>query len=46
LSPRPLDAHQTAFAIAEALAHLNHLIRRGSVRRQADDNGVWLYQAT
>ncbi len=43
---RPLDAHQTAFATAETLAHLNHLVALGAVGRRIDDTGVWLYQAT
>jgi glyoxylase-like metal-dependent hydrolase (beta-lactamase superfamily II) len=30
---RPLDAHQTAFALGEALAHLHYLERRGALER-------------
>ena len=42
---RPLDAHQMQFATGETLAHLNHLLSLGTVRRAADPRGVWLYQA-
>lgn len=31
---RDLDAHQTTFAVGEALAHLNHLVASGVVRRE------------
>jgi glyoxylase-like metal-dependent hydrolase (beta-lactamase superfamily II) len=33
LFPRPLDPHQTVFAVGEAVAHLNHLIRKGRLER-------------
>lgn len=33
LFDRDLDPHQTTFAIGEALAHLNHLLATGRVRR-------------
>ncbi|HSM92649.1 MAG TPA: MBL fold metallo-hydrolase [Anaeromyxobacteraceae bacterium] len=33
LFDRPLDPHQTTFAIGEALAHLNHLVAQGRVAR-------------
>jgi glyoxylase-like metal-dependent hydrolase (beta-lactamase superfamily II) len=32
--PRDLDPHQTTFAIGEGLAHLNHLVEAGRVRRE------------
>ncbi len=44
LFDRPLDAHQTGFAIGETLAHLNHLRRQGRVRRESDGDGVWRYR--
>ena len=33
LFPRRLDMHQIGFAIAETLAHLNHLCRKGQMKR-------------
>jgi glyoxylase-like metal-dependent hydrolase (beta-lactamase superfamily II) len=37
---RDLDPHQTVFAIGEALAHLNHLVRLGRLRRQLQADGI------
>ncbi len=37
---RTLDAHQTAFALGESMAHLNLLWHAGALRRQADAHGV------
>jgi glyoxylase-like metal-dependent hydrolase (beta-lactamase superfamily II) len=34
LFERPLDAHQTTFAIGEAIAHLNHLVALRAVGRE------------
>ncbi|HEU4386127.1 MAG TPA: MBL fold metallo-hydrolase [Anaeromyxobacteraceae bacterium] len=34
LFPRELDPHQSTFAVGEGLAHLNHLVRAGMVRRE------------
>ncbi len=45
LFARPLDAHQTGFALAETLAHLNRLIAHGSLRRWRTDDDILLYQA-
>jgi glyoxylase-like metal-dependent hydrolase (beta-lactamase superfamily II) len=42
---RPLDAHQTGFALAETLSHLNRLLRAGRLDRWADADGAWLYRA-
>lgn len=42
---RPLDPHQTGFALAETLAHLNYLLGRGELSRWANEAGVLLYQA-
>lgn len=41
---RTLDTHQMSFAAGEALAHLNHLVSTGRLRRhhRADD-GAWLF---
>jgi glyoxylase-like metal-dependent hydrolase (beta-lactamase superfamily II) len=45
LFTRPLDAHQTGFALAETLAHLNRLLRCGRLERWPADDGAWLYRA-
>ncbi len=43
LFDRELDAHQLGFALGEALAHLNYLVRRGRLKRHIDDAGRYLY---
>jgi glyoxylase-like metal-dependent hydrolase (beta-lactamase superfamily II) len=40
LFPRELDTHQVMFAMGEAIAHLNHLVRQGDLYRQVDGEGV------
>lgn len=50
LFPRALDPQQMLFAVGETLAHLNHLIERGAVRRSwrpgsGPAGGVWCYTA-
>ena len=42
---RELDAHQTTFAMAESLAHLNMLWHGGQLHRQRGDDGVWRFSA-
>ena len=37
---RELDIHQMTFAMGEAIAHLNYLLRRGKLHRQLCDDGV------
>jgi glyoxylase-like metal-dependent hydrolase (beta-lactamase superfamily II) len=37
---RELDIHQLTFAMGEAIAHLNYLLRRGKLHRQLCDDGV------
>ena len=37
---RELDLHQMTFAMGEAIAHLNYLLRRGKLSRQLCDDGV------
>ncbi|GAA4425919.1 hypothetical protein GCM10023090_21210 [Acidovorax lacteus] len=37
---RPLDAHQTTFALGEAIAHLHRLWKEGAVTRHTDAQGV------
>ena len=37
---RPLDRHQMAFALGEALAHLNYLTARGALARVRNGGGV------
>jgi glyoxylase-like metal-dependent hydrolase (beta-lactamase superfamily II) len=41
---RKLDAHQIGFAVGEALAHLQHLVRLGRLRRRERADGVYLYE--
>jgi glyoxylase-like metal-dependent hydrolase (beta-lactamase superfamily II) len=40
---RPLDAHQTFFAMGEAIAHLHYLYYAGKVRRTVGADGVVRY---
>jgi glyoxylase-like metal-dependent hydrolase (beta-lactamase superfamily II) len=42
---RQLDAHQSRFAIGEALAHLNYLVDDGRMARDEDADGVWRFAA-
>jgi glyoxylase-like metal-dependent hydrolase (beta-lactamase superfamily II) len=37
---RPLDRHQTVFALGEALAHLHYLVAQGEIERAAGGDGV------
>ena len=37
---RPLDRHQMAFALGEALAHLHYLTGQGALARVLDSDGV------
>ncbi len=43
LFKRPLDAHQTTFALGEAVAHLNRLWHAGQLVRTRDAQGVWRF---
>ena len=40
---RPLDAHQTFFAMGEAIAHLHYLYYAGRARRAVDPDGIMRY---
>ncbi len=40
LFPRELDTHQVMFAMGEAIAHLNHLEKRGALRREVGADGL------
>jgi len=40
---RPLDAHQTFFAMGEAIAHLHYLYYAGQAQRAVGDDGVMRY---
>ena len=40
---RPLDAHQTFFAMGEAIAHLHYLHYAGRVRRALGNDGIMRY---
>ena len=42
---RPLDAHQTFFAMGEAIAHLHYLYYAGEARRAAGPDGIMRYAA-
>lgn len=44
LFPRELDAHQTGFALAETLAHLNCLRRQGLIERWLEADGADRYR--
>ncbi|MGH7060811.1 MAG: MBL fold metallo-hydrolase [Stellaceae bacterium] len=43
---RPLDRHQTAFALGEALAHLHYLTAQGALARELDTDGVYRFRAS
>ena len=40
---RPLDAHQTFFAMGEAIAHLHYLYYAGRLQRTDGDDGIMRY---
>jgi Metallo-beta-lactamase-like, C-terminal domain len=40
LFARRLDAHETGFALGEALAHLNYLATLGEIERVSSEDGV------
>ena len=40
---RPLDAHQTFFAMGEAIAHLHYLYYAGRAQRALGDDGIMRY---
>ena len=42
---RPLDAHQTFFAMGEAIAHLHYLYYAGRVERASGADGIMRYAA-
>ena len=44
LFTRPLDQHQTGFAIGETLAHIHLLRDRGGAIREEGDDGAWRYR--
>jgi glyoxylase-like metal-dependent hydrolase (beta-lactamase superfamily II) len=43
---RPLDLHQTTFAMGEAVAHLNLLWHEGRLRRTQGDDGIYRFAAS
>lgn len=43
---RPLDRHQTAFALGEALAHLHYLAARGELSRVCSEDGIARFMRT
>lgn len=46
LFKRPLNAHETSFAIGEAIAHLHMLWFSGQLRRQRNAGGAWVFSAS
>lgn len=42
---RQIGDGETGLALAETLAHLNHLRRQGRVTRQVGPDGAWIWQA-
>lgn len=44
LFERDLDNQQRHFAIGEALAHLNHLVLRGEMKRELTSDQQWVFQ--
>ena len=45
LFKRPLDLHQTTFALGETVAHLHRLWHGGQLRRARDEQGIWRFEA-
>ncbi|MEO8250766.1 MAG: MBL fold metallo-hydrolase [Burkholderiales bacterium] len=45
LFKRPLDLHQTTFAMGESIAHMHLLWLSGKVKRERDADGVWRFGA-
>ncbi|MBC7730918.1 MAG: MBL fold metallo-hydrolase, partial [Bacteriovorax sp.] len=43
LFKRPLDLHQTTFALGESLAHLHALWLSGQLTRRHDADGVYRF---
>jgi len=43
LFKRPLDLHQTTFAMGESIAHLHALWLGGQLRRRLDDDGIYRF---
>jgi glyoxylase-like metal-dependent hydrolase (beta-lactamase superfamily II) len=43
---RPLDAHQTFFAMGEAIAHLHYLYYAGTLKRSEGTDGIMRYAAS
>ncbi|MFN4100292.1 MAG: MBL fold metallo-hydrolase [Pararhodobacter sp.] len=45
LFKREIEGPAAGMALVEAVAHLNHLLHKGRVRRWRDARGAWLWQA-
>jgi len=43
LFKRPLDLHQTTFALGESVAHLHRLWHGGQLARTRDEQGIWRF---
>ncbi len=46
LFKRAIGPDVAGLALVEAVAHLNHLLFRGEVRRSLSDDGAWLWQVS
>ncbi len=46
LFKRPLDLHQTTFALGESVAHLHRLWHGGQLARTRDADGIWRFAPT
>lgn len=46
LFKREISGGEYGLALVEAVAHVNHLYQTGQVRRELNDAGAWVYQAT
>ncbi len=42
---RPLDLHQSTFAMGESVAHLHRLWFTGQLKRERDAQGIWRFSA-
>ena len=41
-----LDSLQLSLALTETLAHLNHMVSKGRLTRNIDNNGIWAFKNT
>ena len=43
---RRLNDFEALLGMSEAMSHLHYLMAQGRIIREANDDGVWLYQAS